>query len=373
MSSKSISIRDPVHKWIKVSRLEVSLIDTPLMQRLRYISQLSMCSMVFIGGNHSRFEHSIGTMYLAGKYCHIFKGHAQYQKIKKIVRIAALLHDIGHGPFSHSFDSAINAHTQSYNKDSGHDNRRINIIQDGMFKKILKTEDITPEDIISVWNQSSTGPLGCYISAMSAIIQGPLGADRMDFILRDSNRTGTEHLGTISHERIITECDLIYNIDIGSYHLNYNKKLLNDIIRALDCRMLMYDSVYYHKTSVAVGILIEKFINLSWDILNLNERVNNLSKFATLTDAIIFEGLNYPELQELSDRIIFRKLPKMISEKKVMEDSGDYTTRKISGIDCDHFDYYNITISRMSIKCALDNISYNYQKPYYICRKYDNC
>ena len=98
MTARSYEIRDPIHGFIALSQKEVNLINTRAFQRLRRIRQLAMAFLVYPGTLHTRFDHSIGVMHIAGRICDRLK---RTDKEREQVRLAALLHDIGHGPFSH--------------------------------------------------------------------------------------------------------------------------------------------------------------------------------------------------------------------------------------------------------------------------------
>ena len=132
------SITDPVHKRIPFSLAEKHLLNSPLVQRLQLVGQLTGTKQVFPGGTNTRFLHSIGVMHIATQYIEtlfskftenieeIFKRSEQY--FVQLTRIAAVLHDVGHGPFSHSFDKTV--YKPIYNvPDNGHDYHRFSLIQ----------------------------------------------------------------------------------------------------------------------------------------------------------------------------------------------------------------------------------------------------
>ncbi|MCX6701207.1 MAG: HD domain-containing protein, partial [Methanomicrobiales archaeon] len=98
------SIKDPVHGYVEVDTPAITLLDSPLLQRLRHIKQLGFSYLVYPGANHTRFEHSLGTMHLAGVMCRQL-GVPEYDRL--LIVTAALLHDIGHGPFSHSIEPVM--------------------------------------------------------------------------------------------------------------------------------------------------------------------------------------------------------------------------------------------------------------------------
>ena len=107
MQERSYEIRDPIHGFIALSEKEVNLINTRAFQRLRRIRQLAMAFLVYPGTVHTRFDHSIGVMHIAGRICDRLKTTPEE---REQVRLAALLHDIGHGPFSHVSEHLLDKH-----------------------------------------------------------------------------------------------------------------------------------------------------------------------------------------------------------------------------------------------------------------------
>ncbi len=238
------AIRDPVHDWIKCSADEIKIIDSPLVQRLHWVSQLSSVKQIFPGGVHTRFLHSLGVMKLAGKYMsHLLEEFSPLSnelrtKYYQLARLAGLLHDIGHGPFSHSFDRTI--YQKIYGvSDGGHDFHRLKMIQSNFLKPLIQAcgtgtghGTIEPSDLIAVWNSETEEYRNAseeeqnWYDIIRAIVQGPLGADRMDFTLRDSYFTGTTHLGTIAATRIISNTRLL-EVD-GKIRMHYHYKCVLD-------------------------------------------------------------------------------------------------------------------------------------------------
>ena len=133
-------------------------------------------------------------------------------------------------------------------KKSGHDLHRFELIHSSPLKECIEACGIEIEDIVKVWTNADK-----ISSIINEIIQGPLGADRMDFTLRDSYYTGTSHFGTIACERIMSESLIIED------KLVYKKKIFSDMIHTFYARYHMYKEVYYHKTSVGASLLLRKF------------------------------------------------------------------------------------------------------------------
>jgi HD superfamily phosphohydrolase len=403
MQRKHEAIRDPIHKWIKFSPEEKAIIDSPFVQRLRWISQLTSAEHVFPGGTHTRFIHSLGAMHLAGKYMRsLFKNTdcpmnsypavneiwKDHQKYIQMARIAALLHDVGHGPFSHAYDRSI--YKKIYNiEDGGHDHHRLKIVMSHLIAPLIRECGVTPEEIILCWNP----PEGNNIyRVINAVVQGPLGADRMDFTLRDSYFTGTEHFGTISPQRIISN-SLIYaafpNTEHFSLHLTYNIKVITDIIQALDGRFRMYDCVYLHKTVFASGVLVEKIMEKACEPLHLVERTQNLEEFIDINDYTLIGEImasnskDLIETKKYCQKFLRRELPKLTSETIVCE-MADYkttddevsSTKHIGGINPAAFTragicFLNENGDLLSCQGALDSIKYiPSQKSFHYERRY---
>lgn len=291
--------RDPIHGWITLPQKVVPIIDSPFFQRLYHIKQTFSAELVYTGATHTRGAHSLGVAYLAKLYAnHLFPDD---EEIEILLVCAGLLHDIGHGPFSHIWDNAIYPKVITKKpeglKTSGHDQQRFRIVE---YMKDIIDPIIPSYLILNIWRQN------CNLSSLfNDIIQGPLGADRMDFILRDAYYSGTTHFGTISADRIIN------NSLISDGNLCFHHKVLGDITNTLRSRIYMYRNVYLHRTSVAGSILLGKAIEqaIQEDELNLIERTRDLSKFIHLTDAVLFEMVNSDNFYAI--RYVTRKLPKM--------------------------------------------------------------
>jgi HD superfamily phosphohydrolase len=363
MEKPERAVRDPVHHWITFYPHEQKIIDHPFVQRLRYVSQLTSADLVFPGGTHNRFSHSIGAMHVAGMYmrtilknspeCLLTKNKKKY---KNLARMTALLHDVAHGPYSHSFDRSI--YQKIYHADGGHDIHRSVVISDPEMISLLKEAEINYQDIYAIWNHNSpwfskaSQEEQDIFRMIGAITQGPLGADRIDFVLRDSYHTGTQHLGTIAHDRIISKTTYING------HLVYNKSCLSDIIQALTQRFHMYESVYLHKTSFAANIIIEGMMENASRYLKLVERTKDLAKFKFLTDHIIgeimaFEPSEHPEEKEMIEArkycqmLLERKIPKMIKEILVQDEKKLVKKYEINMGKFDHTYHYSFIIIKL--------------------------
>ena len=299
--------RDPIYSEIFFSPLERAIIDTKPVQRLRFLSQLTGAAMVYPGASHTRFAHSLGVMHVSGMYAeHLFPGDKP--KIR-ILRLAGLLHDIGHGPFSHQFDDVV---YPAVGIKGGHDEYRKRILLELMPKHTLESmERMRSSDREEVMEdlRETVGDFRSVSEALEKlfkmvnevfegeeegtvefnVVQGPLGADRIDFILRDSYCSGTRTFGTGAPDRIIRNSLVVERN--GKKVLCYRTKVMDDVYTALFGRFMMYKNVYFHKTSRAADLMIQEILRLAMKPLRLEERVKNLEEFIELTDMTIFEEI----------------------------------------------------------------------------------
>jgi HD superfamily phosphohydrolase len=216
-------IKDPVHGYVEVEDFALQLLDSPVLQRLRYIRQLGFSYLVYPGANHTRFEHSLGTMFLADVVSRIF---GLRDEERTLVTAAALLHDIGHGPFSHASEPLMEKYLHRT-----HDT--IDMIIEEQVGSLLRMTGICPDELCDVVN--GRHPL-------SRIIHGDLDVDRMDYLLRDAYFTGAPY-GTVDAQRLIRH---LIRTDEG---IVLDENGVNAAESLLIARTLMRPAVYYHHVS----------------------------------------------------------------------------------------------------------------------------
>lgn len=209
------TIRDPIHGDIELSQTELAIVDSEAMQRLRRIRQLSFCSLVYPGANHTRFEHSLGTMHLASRMAR------RLGLEEEPLRMAALVHDLGHLPFSHSLEGVFGV--------SHEDN--LGIILKGEVGDIIGDSSFQRKEILSLVSGKGAGK----------VISSEIDADRMDYLLRDSHYTGVAY-GVIDADRIINV------IGFDGRDVFFQKKGLIALEALLIGRNQMYEAVYFHHT-----------------------------------------------------------------------------------------------------------------------------
>lgn len=359
---------DKIHGNLNLPKWLFKIIDTPIFQRLGYIKQLATTNTVFINANHTRKEHSLGVAFLAMKY-----GQSLYpddEKTQMKFMIAALLHDIGHGPFSHSWDKII--YYPIYGVEKGHDEHRKFLIKE-VFGCILEELNIKSEDIIDIWTKKN------YI--LSTLLQGPLGVDRLDFIARDTEMTVTSHFGTLDISRIINNTFIIKD------KICYSAKILPDIIQGYMSRLNMYQNVYFHKTGVASIILIELMLKLALSAGNFCQKTLDINSFKFLHDSFVLyqvlvlspDNDDIKLAQLLCNCYLERKFPKLVSEKCVSDQqpltqiiSRSPSSLQIEWIStplnmniCSEFDKYNIHIFDTKSQTIIPFSTYLAQTPLY--------
>jgi len=214
-------IKDAVHGDIPVSDVELKLIDTPEMQKLREIRQMAVAYLVYPGANHTRFEHSLGTMHITGQIC---ENLSLPEDEKRAMRAAALLHDVGHTAFSHESEGIL-----VRKKEGNHEERGIERIRNGRIGEVLEENGYGLEDICSIMAGKGS----------SGIINFALGSDRMDYLLRDSHYTGVAY-GVIDCGR------LVHTIKLKDGRAVIEWGGIEAAESLLIARFLMFSSVYYH-------------------------------------------------------------------------------------------------------------------------------
>jgi hypothetical protein len=191
MSDATIQIRDPIHTFISLNSEQAKIVDSPLFQRLRHIKQLALASLVYPGALHTRFEHSLGVFHVA---CEMLRrlGLEGDDINVRAVRFAALLHDLGHGPFSHVSEQSLNMFADRDSLPAEQKNEKIHEL---ITAKLIRENPViiraigedTAETVVKLLNDWEGDPV------MQAIISGPLDADKLDYLLRDSYFCGVAY------------------------------------------------------------------------------------------------------------------------------------------------------------------------------------
>jgi len=277
MRMAHLDIIDPIHDFVRVYDNELKIIDTPIFQRLRRIRQLSGAHLIYPGAQHTRFEHSLGVMHIASMAGQALaeKGIVSSDDIQNL-RLAGLLHDIGHGPFSHLFEEIFEEKRKISHEDLGRD-------------IILKTEigDIISKNGFDKKLITKLAFGDSKLQFMNEIISGVLSADIMDYLLRDGYFTGAEH-AKIDHHR------LTHSLDVYKNKLALDKSSLVNFETMMISRYQMFKAVYFHKTVRAGEVMLLEAMDLAEGELGLSSM--NLDEYLQLSDDVILAKLlNLPE------------------------------------------------------------------------------
>lgn len=298
-------IRDPVHNYIKVSEEEREIMDTLPLQRLRRVKQVGLSSMVYPSATHTRFSHSLGVMYLAGMFADSLDMSDQEYRT---LRIAGLIHDVGHGPFSHTSDRVA----QKY--DYTHEERSCEIIDEELI-------DVIPDDI-------DVEKVKRYIlsDADINIIAGDVDADRIDYLNRDTINTGLDH-GVIDYKTIVEFAEIIDG------QLVFDRNATDSLSEMLTARMYMHNAIVNHHTSRLAERIVERALTEYVEINSLDEMMqhNDYTIHTELTNS------DNQRITRLYDKVRKRNLPKTsytIRGDKVPTEIVEY----LSDIDANRYE-----------------------------------
>ena len=310
-------IYDPIHKFISITPLMTQIIDTYEFQRLRDLKQLGATYFVFPSASHNRFEHSIGVSHLAGIMMNeLYLKQPELEitdRLIELVRIAALVHDLGHGPFSHLYDHYVK------NEDEyEHEYRGLDI-----FKKMVKKYNLDlSHDEITVICDIIDPPTNLQEYWLYQIVNNKINhidVDKIDYILRDSYHIGLFHN---DFSRILTMIKVLpYN---KSLVLAWHEKVQHDIYLLFSCRYRLHKQIYNHHA-------VKEFEYLLIPIL---KKIKNSGiEFINFTDSIIMN-----QFEDL-EPIYQRKLPMLIREKiKINKSKSSTSIEKINNekfiLDC---------------------------------------
>ncbi len=259
---RGLELRDPIHGFIQRDSLEKEIIDTRIFQRLRRLRQLAMASLVYPGALHTRFDHSIGALHIARELSERLVRNENHQRI---VRLAALLHDIGHGPFSHVSEPILQKYSDSSkvqvdNQDEIHEQISWKIIQsDPELARHLS--EVDREHIVGVL--SGTWGYGVY----KDIVSGPLDVDKQDYLLRDSYFCGVKY-GIYDRGRLADTLKL--HSDSDDQILAIDSDGVHSLEQFVLAKYYMHTQVYRHKIRLITDKMIGRGIILGIEQDNID-------------------------------------------------------------------------------------------------------
>ena len=316
-------IADPIHGYITftvpytstqvVEQTEKDLIDSPWVQRLRSIYQLQSAHWVYPSAEHSRFQHSLGAMHLAGRFAkslyptlrETIKNAPSEAYIEELLRVTALLHDIGHGPFCHFFDHHYLKHFSLTHELLGQAIilkhlapiiRNLARSPSGLF---APGERLDPEHVAFLILKDPHKPVRDYprwLTVLQPVIGGVYTADNCDYVLRDSYMCGVA-IGPIDIDR------LIHYSFISPHGLTIHQAGLPALQMFLNARLYLYSNVYYHRTTRAIDIHLQEIFHQTMEHLFPHNPLDHMDSYLLLTDWSVIESVRqWPRSRQGSTR-----------------------------------------------------------------------
>jgi len=325
-----VEIRDPIHGPIEVTPLFEAIIEQAAFQRLRSIKQLGFGEFSFPGATHNRYLHSLGVGHLAGlMFDSIFQGYPfermeQKWRLRQCTVLAALLHDIGHGPLSHTTEEVmpmladlnIPCYKGRENRQATHEDYTIKFVTDSDLSNEIRRQfvDIDPIHIASLIDRKIPAEDDFFIvdginfrPILTQIISSELDADRMDYLVRDSYFTGAPY-GKVDVDWLISS--LSYHQVDGRLQLAINRKAIYTFDDFLISRHHMYLQVYFHHKAIVYDEMLHRYLTSEECSYKLPADIN---EYLLYTDSHLFEHLRLAK-SSWAKRISQRKPFKVLLE-----------------------------------------------------------
>ena len=358
-------INDPVYGGIPITRIELELISLPIFQRLRGLRQLARVNYVFPGAEHSRFVHSLGVLYIMGLMTdHLMKQGSITEEDAVKMRVAALLHDIGHYPFSHLGESVygycldnddiapqiidgLGAESRplyemvaSHSKSAHHEHLgKYIVVHHNGIGEILRKYDLDPNEIAEIF----TGEIGSRNMLYSQLLHSSLDADRLDYLLRDSYQTGVKY-GLVDLQYLVRLLMVVEDPTLDSAEskkiLVCNKKGQHVVEHFLMSRYFHYSQIIFHKTNGAFeGLVRAMYIKLLMgkgfmynSLSEIHAHINDF-EFLSFNDSNLeaafkshYESTSDEEYKSLYRMYLERKRPKVVFEMKDLYETSPQPT-----------------------------------------------
>jgi HD superfamily phosphohydrolase len=292
------TLRDPLWNNIRVDELTLELVDTEVFQRLRYIRQLGLAYLVYPGATHSRFEHALGAYHLARNTLALLAESDSEYKVDPeeecVVRAAALLHDVGHYPFSHALEEIGQLH---------HEDVARPLITTGVVATILEREISTDaaERIFRLIRGTSDSPV-------QGLISGSLDLDKIEYLKRDAFMCGVPY-GEIDVHRLTQSMLIVQNSETGKPTLGVREKGLSALESLLFAKYQMYRNVYWHHAVRSATAMYKRLVE---DALRTGALDPEL--LPALTDEGLIHLLEHANPSSILDALRNRRLYKRALE-----------------------------------------------------------
>jgi HD superfamily phosphohydrolase len=303
-------IRDPLWNNIEVDAEALEVLDTEPFQRLRYIRQLGHGFLVYPGATHTRFEHALGSYHLARRAMGILGDRGELREIPQdellVVRLAALLHDIGHYPFSHALEEAgLPSHEDLAQKHFQHPQLQ---------------EALTRTGIAELAARLSQLIAGRSDSPLSGLISGSLDLDKIEYLTRDARMCGVPY-GTVDVDRLLNSLTVITRGD-GSRLVGVREKGVSALESLLFARYEMYRNVYWHHAVRSATAMFKRLVRSA-----ISRGAVTADWIAQTTDEALMVMLRNLADAPIAQRLHRRELYKRVLEvrgRQIPEGAGDW-------------------------------------------------
>lgn len=358
-----MEIRDPVHGSIFYSDQEVAILDTPEFQRLRAIKQLGFSEFSFPGATHNRYLHSLGVGHIAGQMfdscfkAFPFSKNQARLRLRQATRLAALLHDSGHGPLSHTTeqvmpqlrDLKIDAYTKFATPESdrlhvdrraNHEDYTIKYVTDSTISKTIEEcfPDLLPIHVACLIDKSLKCPDDFFIDngidfrpILSQFVSSELDADRMDYLERDSYFCGTNY-GKIDHEWLIQ--NITPHILDGKAYMAINRRALYSFDDFLISRHHMYLMVYFHHKSIIYEEMLNRYMTSSDCTFVLPGDITEYTNYNDAKLQVHLATVDNPWARRIAERKPFRVLLEIHSTGDGTRPESIKAILQTENIDC---------------------------------------
>ncbi len=333
-------INDTIHGSFSINGVREDLLSTPEFNKLSHIKQLGLAHLVFPGAHHTRFEHSLGVSHLAGRMANSL---SLSDEESTIVEVAAMLHDVGHGPYSHTLEHILHERggadhmhitegiiTGDY--DILSDQERSLFPERRTVPEILESYGIDPKEVSSLihgpdaggkernlfhWGEGAEA-FHSQDHTMGHLVHGPVDCDQMDYLLRDAHFTGVRH-GIIDHHR------LIHCMERHSGDIAVTEGGLSALEGMMTARALMYSAVYFHRVTRITEVMLSRAVERCED--SLPEAV----QMQRMVDAEVWHALDSagPFAKDMIKRLKYRRLLKNCLTRRMDELDSNQIDRLI--------------------------------------------